>query len=60
MVAKEGDRANWFQQGLRLDIQEFLVTQPLGTYSQVLSAARSLEQVVEKDNKSRVQTRPLK
>ena len=60
MVAEEEDRANRFQQGLRLDIQKFLVTQPLRTYSQVLSAARSLEQVVEKENKSKVQARPLK
>ena len=40
MVAEEEDRANRFQQGLRLDIQKFLVTQQLGTYSQVLSATR--------------------
>ena len=59
MVAEEEDRANRFQQGLRFDIQKFLVTQPLRTYSQVLSAARSLEQVVEKENKNRVQARPL-
>ena len=59
MVAEEEDWANRFQQGLRLDIQKFLVTQPLRTYSQVLSAARNLEQV-EEENKSRVQARPLK
>ena len=53
MVAKEEDRANRFQQGLRLDIQKYLVTQQLGTYSQVLSATRGLEQVMEKENKSR-------
>ena len=33
MVAEEEDLANQFQQGLRLDIQKFLVTQPLRTYS---------------------------
>ena len=60
MVAEEEDRANRFQQGLKLDIQKFLVTQPLGTYTQVLSATHSLERVVEKKNKSRLQTRPLK
>ena len=60
MVAEEEDRANRFQQGLRLDIQKFLVTQQLGTYSEVLSAARGLEQVIEKENKSRLQARPLK
>ena len=60
MVADEEDRANRFQQGLRLDIQKFLVTQQLGTYSQVLSAARGLEQVMEKENKSKLQARPLK
>jgi len=60
MVTEEEDQANRFQQGLRLGIQKFLVTQPLRTYSQVFSAAHSLEQVVEKENKSRVQTRPLK
>ena len=43
-----------------MDIQKFLVTQPLRTYSQVLSDARSLEQVEEKENKSKVQARPLK
>ena len=60
MVAEEENRANRFQQDLRLDIQKFLVTQLLGTYSQILSVAHSLEQVVEKENNSRVQTRPLK
>jgi len=60
MVANEEDRANRFQQDLRLDIQKFLVTQQLRTYSQVLSAACGLEQVMEKENKSRLQVRPLK
>jgi len=60
IVAAEKDWANRFQQGLRLEIQKFLVTQPLRTYSQVLSSARSLEQVVEKENKNKVHARPLK
>ena len=60
MVADEEDLANRFQQGLRLDIQKFLIIQQLRTYSQVLSAARGLEQVMEKENKSRLQARLLK
>jgi len=60
MVADEEDRANRFQQGLRLDIQKFLITQQLGTYSQVLSAARGLEQIMKKENKIRLSVRPLK
>jgi len=53
MVAKDEDQANQFKQGLRLDIQKFLIAQQLRTYSQVLSVARCLEQV-EKDNRSRL------
>jgi len=52
MVTEEEDRANHFQQRLRLDIQKFFVTQSLGTYSQVLSAACSLEHVIYKENKN--------
>ena len=37
-----------------------MVTQQLSTYSQVLGAARGLEQVMEKESRSRLQTRPLK
>jgi len=36
------------------------VLQQQGTYSQVISAARDFEQVMEKENKSRLQARPLK
>jgi len=60
MVAEEEDRANRFQQGLRRDIQMYLVTQPSGTYSLVLGVARGLEKVMEKENMSRLQIRPLK
>lgn len=40
MVADEGDRANRFQQDLRLDIQEYITSHNLDTYSQVLNVAR--------------------
>ena len=54
MVAEEKDRANRFQQRLRLDIQKFLVTQQLRTYSHVRDTARCLEHVMKKENRSRL------
>ena len=51
MVSDEEKRANRFQQGLKIDIQIFLIPQQLKTYSQVLSIARAVERGPEKKDK---------
>ena len=44
MVTNEETRARRFQQGLRMQIQMFLIPQQLKTYSQVLTITREVEQ----------------
>ena len=60
MVKDEEDRANRFQQGLRLEIQKFLAPQQLDTYSQVLTAARRVEMVANQESRSRGVGRQVK
>ena len=48
MVSDEEKWASMFQQGLKMDIQLFLIPQQLKTYSQVLSIAREVERGLEK------------
>jgi len=60
MVSDEEKRASRFQQGLKMDIQIFLVPQQLKIYSQVLSIAREVERGLEKEDKHQMQNRPVK
>jgi transposase InsO family protein len=53
MVADEEKRAKRFQQGLQVDTQMFLAPQRLKTYSLVLDAARDLERLQGKKNRSK-------
>lgn len=46
LVKDEEDRAERFQQGLRLEIQKLIASQELGTYNEVLTAARKVERIV--------------
>ena len=48
IVSDEEKQASRFQQGLKMDIQMFLIPQQLKTYSQVLSIAREVERGLEK------------
>ena len=59
MVADEEKRASRFKQGLRVDIQMLLIPHQLKTYSQVLSIARDVEQVLEKKRVD-LQHKPMK
>jgi len=43
IVTNEEKRASRFQQGLKMDVQMFLIPQQLKTYSQVLSIACEVE-----------------
>ena len=52
MVTDEEKRASRFQQGLKMDIQMFLIPQQLKMYSQILSIAREVEQALEKKDKN--------
>ena len=52
MVSDEEKRASRFQQGLKMDVQMFLIPQQLKTYSQVLSIAREVERGLEKKSEN--------
>ena len=60
MVIDEEKRANRFQQGLKMDIQMFLIPQQLKMYSQVLSISHEVERGVEKKSENQVQNKPVK
>ena len=60
MVADEEKRASRFQQGLKMDVQMYLIPQQLKTYSQVLSIAREVERGLEKKNENQVQNKSVK
>ena len=60
MVADEEKRASRFQQGLKMDVQMFLIPQQLKTYSQVLSIAREVERGLEKKSENQVQSKSAK
>jgi len=60
MVSDEEKRASRFQQGLKMDVQMFLIPQQLKTYSQVLSIAREVERGLERKNESQVQSKSVK
>ena len=49
MVIAEENRAIKFQQGLKMNIQIFLIPQQLKTYSQVLTITRDVERGLEKN-----------
>jgi len=49
MVIDEENRAIKFQQGLKMNIQIFLIPQQLKTYSQVLTITRDVERGLEKN-----------
>ena len=53
MVEDEADRADRFQQGLQWDIQVQIASQSLQTYDQVLTAARRVEHVIDRRNRSK-------
>lgn len=53
MVATEKKRVKRFQQGLHVDTQMYLIPQRLKTYSEVLDAARDLERLQGKKNRSK-------
>ena len=57
MVVEEENRASKFQQGLKRDIQMFLIPQQLKTYSQVHTIGREVEQGLEKKNQTQIQTK---
>ena len=52
MVAQEAEKAHRFQQGLQWDIQSHLASNQLDTYQQVLTAARRVESVSVRKNRS--------
>ena len=56
IVAEEPDRANRFQQGLRLDIQKLIASQELETYARVLTSARRTEAVIQREAEVRQPT----
>ena len=60
MVADEEKRASRFQQGLKMDVQMYLIPQQLKTYSQVLSIAREVERGLEKKSENQVQNKSVK
>ena len=60
MVSDEEKRASRFQQGLKMDIQIFLIPQQLKMYSQVLSIAHKVEQGLEKKDMHQMQNKPMK
>ena len=53
MVAHETEKAHRFQQGLQWDIQRQLTPSQLDTYQQVLTAARRVELVTVRENRSK-------
>ena len=60
MVSDEEKRASRFQQGLKIDIQIFLIPQQLKMYSQVLSISREVERGLEKKDKHQIQNMSVK
>ena len=60
IVTDEEKQANRFQQGLKMDVQMYLIPQQLKTYSQVLSIAREVERGLEKKSENQVQNKPVK
>ena len=60
MVSDEEKRATRFQQGLKMDIQIFLIPQQLKIYSQVLTISREVERGLEKKNHTQMQNRAMK
>ena len=60
MVTDEEKQASRFQQGLKMDIQIFLIHQQLKTYSQVLSIVREVEQRMQKKSENQVKNKPVK
>ena len=60
MVTDEEKRASRFQQGLKMDVQMFLIPQQLKTYSQILSIAREVERGLEKKIENQGQNKPIK
>ena len=62
LVAEEADRADRFQQGLKMELQVQLASHELDTYSQVLTRAHNLERTVGKQERiqtQRSQKRPF-
>ena len=59
MIADEEDRASRFLQGLKLDLQAFLTVQQMKTYSEVLTAAREVERVLQRKQESQAMKRPF-
>ena len=60
MVVDEEKWASRFQQGLQIDIQMFLISQQLKTYSQVFTIACDIEQGMEKKSRSQKQIESTK
>ena len=60
MVTDEEKRASKFQQGLKMDIQLFLIPLQLKMYSQVLSIAREVERGLVKKSRSQKQIESAK
>jgi hypothetical protein len=52
LVADEEEKANHFRQGLKHEIQKLMASQPMDTYSQVLTAARRVELELGIDNRA--------
>jgi len=59
MVANEENRASRFQQGLRMQIQMFLIPQQLKTYIQVLIVAREVERGLGKRRQDEMQRKSV-
>ena len=55
IVTNEENRANRFQQGLKMNIQMFLIPEQLKTYSQSLTIAHEVERGLEKKNQKKIQ-----
>jgi len=60
MVANEEIRVRRFQQGLRMQIQMFLIPQQLKSYSQVLIIAREVERGLGKKRQDEMQRKSVK
>ena len=60
MVTDEEKRVSRFQQGLKMNVQMFLIPQQLKTYSQVLTITREVERGLEKKSKNQVRNKPVK
>ena len=59
MVTDEEKRASRFQQGLQLDLQAFLMSQQMKTYSEVLTVAREVERVLQRKQENQAMKRPF-